>query len=121
LQAERPWRQHIERERWSRSTLRDHCFDHELAESALYQWRCIIAERDSAAIASASASTAMSALVRNAIIDTPARLVGSPIDICLRKYRRVRMRSGGDHKLADGLTGQSSGLFWAIEAGSAEV
>lgn len=99
LKQERTWRQHIERHQRSGRTLRDYCFDHDLAESAFYRWRRIIAERDATAATSASASTAMPAFVPVAVIDAPARRTNSSIDICLGDGRRVRVRSGCDREL----------------------
>lgn len=97
LKRERAWRQHIERQQRSGSTLRDYCFDHELTESAFYRWRRIIAERDGAA--ATSVPTAMPAFVPVAVIDAPARQTNSFIDICLGEGRRVRVRSGCDREL----------------------
>src|ERR1700712_3143031 len=97
LTRERTWRQHIERQQRSGRTLRDYCFDHDLAESAFYRWRRIIAERDAAA--SAPVSTALPAFVPVAVIDAPARRTSSSIDICLADGRRVRVRSGCDREL----------------------
>ena len=99
LKRERIWRQHIERQQVSGRTLRDYCFDQDLAESAFYRWRRIIAERDATAAISASASAAMPAFVPVAIIDAPTPVASSSIDICLVDGRRVRVRSGCDREL----------------------
>lgn len=96
---EHRWRQHIERQQRSGRTVRDYCFDHDLAESAFYRWRRIVAERDGEAAPSAPAAAALPAFVPVAVIDAPPLLASSPIDIRLADGRRVRVRSGCDREL----------------------
>ena len=99
LKLERTWRQHFERQRPSGLSIRDYCLDHDLAESAFYRWRRIIAQRDGAAAVAAPATATMPAFVPVAVIDAPARRTRSSIDICLADGRRVRVRSGCDREL----------------------
>lgn len=92
LRLERSWRRHVRRQRRSGLTVADYCQCHELAESAFYLWRRIIAERDGKAQAAAPA------FVPVTVVNRPA-FPGSPIDIHLANGRRVRVRSGCDRDL----------------------
>ena len=49
LHLERSWRLHFERQRRNGLTVADYCHNHDLAESAFYAWRRIVAERDAEA------------------------------------------------------------------------
>jgi hypothetical protein len=96
LKRERVWRQHIGRQHRSGRTIRDYCFDHDLAEAAFHRWRRVIAERDAEA---APPALAMPAFVPVTVLDSSASPARSPIDIRLADGRRVRVRSGCDRAL----------------------
>ena len=94
LQRERTWRQHLERQRTSRFTIHDYCVRHDLAESAFYRWRRIIADRDRA---TASRAPTTPTFVPVTVLASPAG--PSPIDIHLADGQRVRVRAGCDRDL----------------------
>lgn len=94
LQRERTWRQHLERQRTSRFTIRDYCVRHNLAEAAFYRWRRIVSDRDRAA---ASPAVPPPTFVPVTVLASPAG--PSPIDIHLAAGQRVRVRAGCDRDL----------------------
>jgi hypothetical protein len=96
LKLERTWRQHFERQRISGLSIREYCFEHELAESGFHAWRRIVAERD---FEGGVVKAAMPAFVPITVVDAPSSGSISPIDIRLANGRRVRVRSGCDRDL----------------------
>jgi transposase-like protein len=104
LRLERYWRDHVERRRQSGLTVRVYCQRHNLKEPAFYHWQRTIAERDRAVqpatpdTQSPSAAFVPVTIVERAPI-APAQSAESPIEICLRHGRRVRVRAGCDRQL----------------------
>lgn len=96
LDLERTWRRHVERQRANGLSVREYCFDHDLAESSFYYWRRTISERDRPTVA-ASALTTTPAFVPVTLIDAPTD--SSAIDIRLRGGQRLRVRAGCDTQL----------------------
>ena len=94
LKREKTWRCHIQRQRASGLTVRDFCLDHDLTESAFYFWRRVVAERDREV-----GDSNTPAFVPITVVQAPAALNNSPIDIHLLSGRRVRIRTGCDREL----------------------
>ena len=96
LKLERTWRRHFERQGTSGLSIREYCFEHNLAESGFHAWRRIVAERD---LAADLGKTAVPAFVPITVVDAPSSSGDSPIHIRLANGRRVRVRSGCDRDL----------------------
>jgi transposase-like protein len=98
-EREQFWRRHIDRQPASRLSIRDYCVRHGLHEHCFYSWRRTIAERDRDGKPAASQPLGAPAFLPVAVVDRPARLHDSPIEICLGEGRRVRIRAGCDRAL----------------------
>lgn len=97
-EREQFWRRHIDQQLASRLSIRDYCDRHRLHEQSFYSWRRTIAERDRLG-KPAPQPLATPTFLPVAVVDGPACLPDSPIEIRLVDGRRVRIRAGCDRAL----------------------
>jgi transposase-like protein len=98
-EREQFWRRHIDQQPASQLSIRGYCHRHGLHEQSFYAWRRTIAERDRQGKPASPQPIAAPAFLPVAVVDGPARLHDSPIEIRLVDGRRVRIRAGCDRTL----------------------
>jgi transposase-like protein len=97
-EREQFWRRHIDRQPASQLSIRAYCRRHGLKEHSFHTWRRTIAERDRQG-KPVPQPLGAPAFLPVAVVDGPARLHDSPIEIRLVDGRRVRIRAGCDRTL----------------------
>ena len=95
---ERFWRRHLQQQPRSGLSIRQYCFEHDLAKATFYLWRRRLRQRDHLAQADAGQPTTP-AFVPVTLIDAPPRSDASAIDIRLSGGQRLRVRAGCDTQL----------------------
>src|SRR5262245_17917398 len=100
---ERFWRQNLRRWRRSGLTVRDFCYEHDLAEPSFYAWRRIIAERDQQARHRRTAQRVRKSQANDTPAFVPVRVLPAatplsppPLEVVLAPGRLVRVPAGFD-------------------------
>jgi hypothetical protein len=87
------WRDHLNRWRASRLTIRDYCARHQLREPSFYAWRRTLAQRDRP-LEAAAAETTVTFVPLQVQPDLPT--TPPVLELVLAKGRRLRIPSGSD-------------------------